>query len=266
MVRIIVLERASNYEHVRDLIGQIVKATNWQSAISKADLRSNDPEQILLQRHMARRNCFYERKRGKSASFRPPGRRYQATIKKEKLAQAVGACEFDQRIIRSGVDHLFDDEMYPKIFSKSRKVDWYLARYFTERAVDRAKRRDDKQSVWSYAKWMVVNYVWSQIHPTVTPRGRVTEKTRRYVDSLTQGRSNPAVKKCVETMALHTYRAAGKFYNARANGRDESLFFRDQTGLNKEFAKFMRYRATPHQRKMIKKNMKQLADELAIDD
>jgi len=263
LVRIIVLDKVHEYEGVRKLVRKMVKATNWQTAITKADLRSNDPEQIRLQRHMDRRGCLYIRKSGPTSQFRHHGRKYRATIRKERLAQAIGACMFDQRVIRSGKDHLFDADNYPRIFSMKRHVDWYLARYFTERAVNTAKNHVYKKPAWTYAKWMVVNFVWGSIAPVVSPGGRVTATTTRFVDSLTYDKRNPNIKLTMERLAVATYRAATIFYEQQAEGKDESLFFRDQSNLNHRFGEFMKKRDNSRRCKKIRKWTADLRNELA---
>lgn len=263
LVRVIVLNRVHEYENVRKLVRKMVKATNWQTAITKADLRSNDPEQIRLQRHMDRRGCLYIRKSGPASQFRHHGRKYRATITKERLAQAIGACMFDQRVIRSGKDHLFGADNYPKIFSMKRHVDWYLARYFTERAVNAAKNHVYRKPAWSYAKWMVVNFVWGSIAPVVSPGGRVTSTTSRFVDTLTYDKRNPNIKLTMERLAVATYRAATIFYEQQAAGKDESLFFRDQSNLNRQFGEFMKQRNNSRRRKKTRKWIDDLGDELA---
>jgi hypothetical protein len=45
------------------LIGEIVSATNWQNAISQSDLKSNDPEQVRLERDFHKLGYPYMRKR-----------------------------------------------------------------------------------------------------------------------------------------------------------------------------------------------------------
>lgn len=49
------------------LIEQISIATNSQNRINSRDLKANDPTQILIQDELAKRNIFYQRKRGISS-------------------------------------------------------------------------------------------------------------------------------------------------------------------------------------------------------
>jgi AIPR protein len=69
LVRLIRLESPSAKEGMIGLVGDVVRATNRQNAIKAADLMSNDPEQVRLERELRKLNYAYERKRQTSTEF-----------------------------------------------------------------------------------------------------------------------------------------------------------------------------------------------------
>src|SRR5204863_9159636 len=106
-----------NEEQYDRLVSQIVRATNWQNAIKASDLMSNDPRQIELEREFRKLNYLYIRKRQVQSEARSVGYTYAAAIKKEDLANAVGACLEESLPRRVGKEPIFD-EYYNKIFSR----------------------------------------------------------------------------------------------------------------------------------------------------
>jgi hypothetical protein len=141
------------------LVSDIVSATNFQNEISLSDLRSNDQEQIRLERELRKWNILYIRKRQSKAEMRQiHGSKYKLMIKKDDLARSVAGCLFDPAILRLGKERLFDDTNYLKIFN-GRPVLEYLNYYW----INQAARWRVAGSEQGYARWLVVHFMWSQI-------------------------------------------------------------------------------------------------------
>src|SRR5690349_20645052 len=65
LVRVIAIprNRDDGSDHYEDLVSRIVEATNFQNAIKPSDLRSNDHEQVRIEREFRRLGFQYLRKR-----------------------------------------------------------------------------------------------------------------------------------------------------------------------------------------------------------
>jgi hypothetical protein len=166
LMRVIAIPRNESDEWSRfdQLVGDIVAATNWQNEILQSDLRSNDREQVRIEREMRRLNYHYLRKRqSKSEVYRNLGVLGKFQIKKEDLAKAVAACEFDPLIVREGKEGLFEDPYYHRIFN-GRPAREYLAHLWLDRRVrSRAAGRPER----AYARWLALNFVWSILKDSV---------------------------------------------------------------------------------------------------
>jgi len=162
LVKLIEIPRAeeihkTQYHH---LIGEIVSATNWQNAISQADLRSNDPEQVRIEKEFRKLSYFYIRKRmNKSEAVKYGADKCNFKIKKEDLARACAACLSDPYEVRLGLNRLFEDNAYSKIFDRRIASD-YLLIYWLHRFVEYWSKGINR---YAYAKWHVLNLLWHQL-------------------------------------------------------------------------------------------------------
>ena len=118
------------------LVSGIVRATNWQTAVSMADLHSNDRVQIDLQRDLFARGYVYKRKRAASGEEPPVERprNYVATFTKEDAARAVAGIDEPGRALIEGITPLFD-AFYQSIFNDARSTDLHLAALWMWRKV-----------------------------------------------------------------------------------------------------------------------------------
>jgi hypothetical protein len=221
------------------LVSNIVAGTNWQNSITASDLRSNDRRQIEIERALKGYGYLYLRKRMTIAEARRSahGRNYKP-VKKDELAQAVAGCDLDPVVVRSGKEKLFEEELYDTVFPNADPL-YYLPRYSLMKEVS--------SHAWGYpergyAKWLVLGFVWSNVHPLMRSR-RIKEDFHdalRYDADMTRPLSRAIDK---------VYAAAIKFYRAgRGRGRtaiDVSQFFRNKRGRDEEFRAFWsRYSAT----------------------
>jgi hypothetical protein len=120
LVKLIQIPRQdeTNKNQYRHLISEIVSATNWQNPISQSDLKSNDAEQVRIEREFRKLNYFYIRKRmtKREAVKYGANNKYHSRINKGELAQAIAGCTVDPYDVRLGKDRLFEDDIYSKLF------------------------------------------------------------------------------------------------------------------------------------------------------
>jgi hypothetical protein len=158
LVKAIEIPRTSEDEQRqhRKIVDAIVGATNKQNKVSLADLRSNDEEQLRLERALRDRYYVYSRRRGIKLSGGGHGRK----ITKEGLARVIAACEMDPSVIPAGKDELFNNRNYTKLFD-GRDIERYLVFHWLGRGVDRAKRKDAQ--VRSGARWLILHQLWNEL-------------------------------------------------------------------------------------------------------
>jgi hypothetical protein len=164
-VRVIELGR-ENAKGRDELVSGIVRATNWQSAVTMADLRSNELEQIVLQRELYARGYVYKRKRaaaGEAPAVERP-RNYLATLSKEELARAIAGVDSPGKALIEGITPLFD-EHYREIFS--HPVDYSLACYWLWKKVRDLVRGDN---VRKQSKYIVHYEVWRDANAFMSRR------------------------------------------------------------------------------------------------
>lgn len=168
LLRVLSVPRRQRTESdFEELVSNIVAATNWQNAILRSDLRSNDAVQVGLQRDLAKFGYYYIRKRqSKKEARRALGANQRHLIKKEVLAQVVGACDLDPYEVRGGKEGLFERDPYRTIFD-SRPIRQYLAIYWLGRAV---KKHASGYPDRAYAKWHVLHFMWAQVQSLVRSR------------------------------------------------------------------------------------------------
>jgi hypothetical protein len=224
-MKVIVVPRKEDKsnEQYNHLVGAIVSATNWQNQISQADLKSNDINQVRIQRDLKKLNYMYLRKRMKiNDARRIYGDRYSIFIKKEDLAKAVAACNIDPYYIRLGKDRLFEDDIY-KVLFKDRPSTEFINYYWISQIVSWYSRKDSRKG---YAKWLVMNYIYEYI------RGELRNKGIRDNFRYTCEREYYYTRKfwpfynAIKT----TYSAAINYYNShkKSDGKvfDASTYFK----------------------------------------
>jgi hypothetical protein len=247
LVRVISVSRdAEDDREYENLVSQIVRATNWQNAINPSDLVSNDQVQVFLERELRKLSYQYLRKRQtKSEARRIYGTQSLYQIKKEELAQAVAACEFDPVVVREGKEGLFDGKYYRTIFS-SRTLHFYLSRYWLMRQVQRGARGYPERA---YAKWLVLHFAWKWLAPYIS--GGSGAQIFRYACERAGSYYNLFFQ--LDKMIDGIFRAALTFYRSRRGrgeeAKDVSTFFK-RSKQHVEFEKFWRSQANPHKAKV----------------
>jgi len=235
LVKVIRVPRNSNgnSDVFEGLVSKIVAGTNWQNAIKPSDLMSNDRLQVELERALRKVGYLYLRKRqSKAEARRITGRKQFFVVTKEELAQAVAGCDLDPYIIRSGREKLFTEELYSQAFPNS-DPDYFIPRYRLMREVTWAAKGIPERG---YAKWMVLNFMWSHVAPLVRGHRKSRAFRRlceRQEDSLVVPLSQAIDNVFVE--ALKYYRANR---GTGASAIDVSQFFKNRKGHHTRFSGF----------------------------
>jgi hypothetical protein len=194
---------------------------------------SNDRRQIEIEREFRKLGYQYLRKRQtKGEAKRASGGQFRYLVKKEELAQAVAACEFDPRLLREGKEGLFEERYYGSIFDRS-SPQHYLSRYWLMRKVGYAASGYPERA---YAKWLVVHFIWARLGPVV----RVATTADRFRSECERnGEATWPLIRAIDAVFI----AALRFYRRRrGKGKhaiDVSSFFR-RAGLHHHFDRFWR--------------------------
>ena len=215
------------------LVNKIVAGTNWQNAIRPSDLRSNDRLQIELERELRKIGYTYVRKRQTKGEVKAIfGGKSRFIVKKEELAQAVAGCGMDPVVVRSGREKLFEDDLYTKVFPTA-DPNYYLSRYWLMRGVTFCARKYPQRG---YAKWVVLNFVWSSLSPEIRKKTNL-RAFRRLCERKDEDLLGP-----LYDAINRVYVAVLKYYNQnKGSGEkqiDISQFFRSRKGRDKDFLKF----------------------------
>jgi len=238
------------------LVSQIVRSANWQNAIGQSDLKSNDSEQIRLERELQKTGYQYVRKKQTSSETRRiGGDRYRYKITKEHLAQYAGACLLDPYEVRLGKNNLFEDDNYGLIFN-GRPVADYLTFYWLHKLIS---PQSGKTSGRGYAKWLVLHFIWSllskflRIQETRETFRHMGERTNRYYEEL---RHFVRLTDAVFVSAMAFYRENRKTKEGKV--LDEATFFK-RPDLHEAFFRY--WNSRKNQRRTTVKQELQLFTE-----
>lgn len=162
-------ENPQDFNKFNDLVSEIVAATNWQNKILASDLKSNDPEQIRIERELRKQSVLYVRKRmAKGEARAAAGIKPRYVLRKDELAQAVAAVDLDPVHVRAGKETLFEADLYSKIFPSGRDISEYLAAYFLN-VVCRYESQGDY--VKGRGRWLAANFLWGRLRDFLGRRG-----------------------------------------------------------------------------------------------
>ena len=223
-------EAGQNDDGFDALLSRIVGGTNFQNAIRPSDLMSNDRRQIEIERSFRKLGYIYLRKRqSKGDAKRNLGGKGYVVIKSWEIAQAVAGCDLDPVIVRSGKENLFEEGLYSQVFP-TLDPDYYLSRYWLSRAVSYSSKGYPQRS---YAKWLTLNFMWSQMGPLL--RSRQHAEAFRLLAERDKSMLWPALLTAIDRVFV----AAQRFYSVN-KGRgdtavDISTFFRHTKGRHKQF-------------------------------
>jgi hypothetical protein len=139
-VRVIV-RGDDNDQHLDDdqWVQRVIRGVNTQNRVKNYDFRSNDPEQVELQRKFKEQRVFYERKRGEWKEVRTdPRYKGHSRIPMHILGQALTAVKDDDGqgvlLVKRGTEAIFEDRIYKQLFPSRSKVAFRFKRiYFAYR-------------------------------------------------------------------------------------------------------------------------------------
>lgn len=258
LVKLIEIPRddKTNKNQYSHLVSEIVSATNWQNAISQSDLKSNDAEQVRIEREFKKLNYFYIRKRmSKSEAVKYGANKYAYRISKGELAQAVAACTVDPYEVRLGKDRLFEDDIYSKLFN-GRKASEYITIYWLYRHVSYWSKGNDRTV---YAKWHALNLLWNLLQSDLKKNSyrdqfrKMVEREKRFYKEL-----QPLKKLIRETFQLTLY-----FYrkNKKVDGKiQEARDFYKHINYHKKLFSF--YEKSSQHRQKINSQIKFLLNNI----
>jgi hypothetical protein len=232
LVKVIRVPRADpdNIAGFEELVSRVVQGTNWQNAITPSDLISNDRRQIELERALRKIGYLYLRKREKKGEAQAlEGGKQFYVVKKDQFAQAVAGCDLDPVVVRSGKERLFEEEYYLQVFPNS-DPDFYLPRYHLLREVTYCAKGVPERG---YAKWMVLNFMWSQVAQHV--RGH---RKCRVFRTLCERQADECVVPLSQAIDVVFIEALRYYRENRGQGEtalDISTFFRNRKGHHKRF-------------------------------
>ena len=179
-----------------------------------------------------------------------------ASITKQEMAQALGACLLDPLAVRSGKERLFETDNYPKLFN-DRPISEYLALFWLGRA---AKERGRINKTRPYAKWVVMN----RMHGELSGVFGSAASRERFIKACEGFTWDDKVLKPLMGAFDRLYRSAEAFYseNKRIDGEvyDHSLFYK-RPKLHLQFHDFWSIGRNPH-RKAFEKLAAKLEDGL----
>jgi len=177
-------------------------------------------------------------------------------LSKDKLAQAIAGCDLDPAILREGKEGLFEERYYGSIFPTADPY-YYLVRYWVMDYVSYSSRGYPERA---YAKWLVLNFVWSKISPLLRSKARIERLGQDW-------EQNHNSVYYLWKMSIAVYLAALRFYRQKrgkgAKATDVSTFFRRRK-LPAAFTKFWNSKAN-NQRATFQKHLKKFEQALNED-
>jgi hypothetical protein len=237
-----------------EMVSKIVAGANWQNAIRPSDLMANDRLQIDLERTLRKMGYFYVRKRQTKGEVKQLiGNGQFFVVTKEEFAQASGGCGLDPHTIRAGLEKLFMEDHYSEVFPNS-DPDYYLSRYWLMREVGWSSKGTPERA---YAKWLILNFMWSQISPLVNGK----KKCRAFRRQCEQQADDLIVP--LSSAIDLAFKQAQRFYvSQRSTSKtDISTFYKSERKLHLRFEKFWNGIA-PSQREKFDRNLMKVRDAI----
>ncbi|MEW6202837.1 MAG: AIPR family protein [bacterium] len=214
-------------------------------SIKPSDLISNDHVQVFLERELRKRGYQYLRKRQtKSEAKWQVGSQGFYQIRKDEIAQAVAACDFNPSIVTRTKEGLFDTRYYRTIFS-SRSISFYLSRYWLMHQVKSVARGDRERG---YAKWLVLHLAWEKLAQIISSGN--SEQQFRYACEHKDDCITTDLHKVIDGI----FKAVHKFYRLyRGKGKEKKdvpTFFKISKHEYQKFAEFWGTSKNPYRKKV----------------
>jgi hypothetical protein len=240
-----------------DWLQNVIRSVNSQNRVRESDLRSNEPEQVLLQGKFREFKVYYERKRGEWRVVRnEPRYRNFERLSLVRLGQILTATSEEDGagvlIVKKGVDDVFRDPNYKHLFPRrslvarrferiylSYRIFTFLQDYGYKGAAERRKLR---HGFWN-TLWVFHRGIAATVrHSIVT-----TDSIKRVFDSL---EGNSASGRFARKAARETVTAVwSSWKNAAKHNRElwtPNNYFKSRSGIRS-----VRRHAIPKTRKAL---------------
>jgi hypothetical protein len=202
-------------------VQKLIRAVNTQNKVEPYDFRSNDPEQVELQRRFNGQRVFYERKRGEWKQVRTdPKFKGHARISLPKLAQILTAAWLDEQgqgvlLIKRGTGPIFEDKVYKKLFPSRKKVAsrfkriyfaYRLYRLLSKSRLGSTTRKEFRKR--KHSSWHVLWIMHRLLFPTLLKSKFSLEQVRDHFDEF-EGQSFRGIRarKVVKVVAKAVWQA-----------------------------------------------------------
>jgi len=216
-----------------ELMTDIVEATNYQNAISVADLRANDAVQVDLQRGLRAMNIGYLRKRESLGEAKAKHKRvFDYYISKEQLAYAIVACDADPHVVRAGKESIWEGPLYKRTFGSGslnvKLVKWQTMRIARDHATI-------GQSERTYMKWLITHFLWRHlISPAMTP-----PRARAFAETYRSQRTDAKRARLIASKACElAFKDAVEFFRRTSQAGEDANNFMRKANRHTQFEKF----------------------------
>lgn len=233
---------AKGWADYEKMVGSIVEATNSQNTIKSSDLRANDRVQVRLQAHLRQLNYFYSRKRGRSHEGELAAQ-HNWKLTKEEVARAVMASDSAATLLNEGVQSLFEEPQYSRVFRLKPKP--LLSRSWLMKEVGSVAWGSGERQA---AKFLVVQFLWSQL-------GASIEKSPdSFLEACEDSDSDVRMTSLRRAIQLAMKGAIEHYRKDRGVGADrlEANPFFKRRDRYEEFERFWRSRRSTHRTKFTK--------------
>jgi AIPR protein len=245
-------------------IQAVIESVNSQNKVQPFDLRSNDPQQILLQSEFRGLKLYYERKRGEWREVRnDPRYRNFERLSLKRFGQILTAASDTNGNgvlrVKKGTFAVFDSENYKKLFPNRKIVSKRFARmYLTYRLYDLLRTRGYASTHEFYkqrhAFWNCLWLLQSGVMPGIDFSGSSPNAIKRAFDHLIG--SHSAGRAARNTLRKLTMHAWAVWRSARRQNPDlwtANNFFKSSFGIRR-----LRRQTSPKFRSSLKLLGKQI--------
>ena len=219
LVKVVNIDREEHStEEYRQIVHELVFATNWQTRISMGDLRSSDPEQIELGRKLKQLGHYYSR-RTTTAGLLRSAAQGSPYITRNQLADAVAGCLWETLPYRVQKDALYEDDIYYEIFDPAQAQRDLVCHYLWKAVQRAAKGTAVKRE---RGKWLLLYHLYTTIGPELLAHAPA------FIADGTTPQGIQSIRTPLQAAAKAGLTATEKFYDQKRPSVDEepSNFFR----------------------------------------
>jgi hypothetical protein len=221
---------------------KVIRSVNSQNRVRTSDLKSNEPEQVLLQTKFRELRVYYERKRGEWRTVRnEPRYRSHERISLVRLGQILTATKNADGtgvlVVKKGVDNVFDGTNYRQLFPRravvARRFEQIYLSYRVFRLLEEygyrtsSERRKFRHGFWN-TLWVFHRGITAALHQSKL----TTDSIKRAFDAFDTKNNE---KRVVKRAARQTVAAVWSAWRRAATQDRErwtpNNFFKSQFGI-----------------------------------